>query len=373
MLAFFILFTLAIMLGVYGFEFSKHKRTDITKLVLIALVLFSYGIFYDLIRILIFQFGGTIVEYQDQLGYFLEVTFLFFNCSVLLRIALILNRQSGHPFKRENFLRYLFMGIAAIFSLFNIYHFEVTPTDATGYYTYQISPVMTILSFTVYISLFAFMFLRALEFFREIRDKRLKTQVGVCMIFFAFLLVERFSNNALYYLLFSYVSYLIVINLLGLAILAIVGLGLILYNPNFLDNVSTYFCVRGVYLIEKKGGYVLYGYNFQNRLRQEIRSQDEMLLGGFIQAISTGLSFTLNIDGVIQVIQASGEYIYFAHGDYVFGVVFSTDANERIGNKLMSFVEKFEMEYESYLRDWTGKLVKFRSEIVERWLFKCFR
>ncbi len=268
-----------VMLITYLLLFSKKKGTELTRLISIAIIFLVYGVLYDNLRVLIFQLGVVSIEYIDQLCYFLEILLYFFSLSAVFKAIAIFNRQSGHLIKGERFFRFFFLGLAAVASAANVYLFQTAPYGTSGFITYQLHTYINYAILFVYIPFFIYLILRTSTFYKEVRDKSLRFQVLLSLIFFGLLLLNRYWNNSLYSI-FPSSNGLLLVDQVTLILIAIGGLLLFMNNPDLLDNVSTYFCVQGVYLIKKDGGYVLYGYDFQNLARNEVISQDQMLLGG---------------------------------------------------------------------------------------------
>ena len=142
--------------------------------------------------------------------------------------------------------------------------------------------------------------------------------------------------------------------------------------PRFMDNFSTYFCVKSLFLIKDSGQTIL-GLDFQQNPDENYRAQKDLLLGGFLYAISSGLEFTAALKGKLKTLEIGDTTLIIKYGKYTFGVLFVTEHTETIYEHFNAFMEEFEEKYEKPLKNWTGEITQFKIKDIEKLLEPHFR
>lgn len=351
-------------------QYMKSK-TELNQLIMYFFICIGIGLVYDCVRILTFLYFGSIIEFVDQLFFVMKVLLIFISTFLIFQLAFIFNRQSGQKMESESTIKFINLIGIGVFSFVNFFTFTITNMNELGFYSYQIHEILSYITYAFYLPLFIFMFFKARLFISEIKDKTFSNHILFLTIIVLATLIERFISNA-HYTIIPYSVQFIVIDLLTITVLGTITLLMIFKNPEFLEALSTYYSVRSIYLISKKGGQVIFRHNFQIP-DEETVLPDQLLLGGFIYAITSGLEATLQMEGKMEAIRVGDIFIIFKHGKNILGIVFATYETSILHLKLHMLMQRFESYYSSILNNWVGDLTQFDSGILQEWVIEIFK
>ncbi len=348
------------------------NRTQINQLFILSFIFFGFGILSDLIRILEIIFLGTINENIDKIVFILKVFLYFFGTSTIIYIMQILSRQSGHHTKKDTAISTSYYILNPFISILNSYTFIKTNINEYGFYFFQINPFVFLLTLAILSPLFAYVFFKVKVLKSEIKSELTRKQVDVCIT--AFILIEiNCTTILIFYSLFNNSIYILITNLLILLTSTYVfTFSLFRKYPDFLNAVSTYYSIRSIYIIGGKG-VIIYEYDFQKESLKDPLSTRELLLGGFLYIIDSGLVTLFDAKEDIKSINIGNMNLIFTHGKYVFGLLLTTDYTFVMARKLNNFVEKFENNYKNILENWSGEITEYNSEIIQNWIDEFFR
>jgi len=169
------------------------------------------------------------------------------------------------------------------------------------------------------------------------------------------------------------VSFLrVVVEFTFISILFSICVAFILRDPDFYDNLSSYFCVKSIYLL-RKSGQMLFGYNFQEEESEINFTSDQLLIGGFIYAISNGLKMSLKLEGEVDEIDIGETTLIIEHGEKTFAILFVSEHTEKLHQKIQTFIKTFEKQFDEELTNWTGDISSFHSEKTQKIIFDIFK
>ncbi|MFX1449691.1 MAG: hypothetical protein ACFFCM_02540 [Promethearchaeota archaeon] len=338
---------------------------------------------YDLIRILgiIFLgfirvnmdifFGSTRINI-DMIGFNLKIFLFFFGTSIFIQIIQIYSKQSGHLTKKDGLINTIYFILIPLISILNAYTFIKTNINEYGFYFCQIHPLVFLLILVIFSPLVPYAIFKVKEFEGEIKNKKTIKQSNLCI---SLLILIEIINimGIISYLIFNNSIYILITNLLLLlgSALAFIFI-LFLKYPYFLTAISTYFSIKSIYIIGSKG-IIIYEFDFQKETTKDILSTTEILLGGFLYIIDSGLVTLFDIKGDIKSITIGNMNLLFTHGKFVFGLILSTEQTSLLLRKLRKFIEKFENTYKNELEDWSGDLTVYNSELIKNWIDEFFR
>lgn len=290
----------------------------------------------------------------------------------MIRVVLILNRQSGYRVKYQSFLRYAIITTIGILNVGNlILNFQSTLVPGiTGFYVFNINNILFAIILTVSLFLIFYIAFKLNQVLKEIRDKTIIKQMSILGFLFIALILERYYSIGHFFIGLSANKFLV--EQLLLSSIGITSLFVFLKNPNILDDISTYFCVKSIYIIRKMGGQLLFGYDFQKE-EKKIHNPENLLLAGFIFAISRGLEISLRLSGDLELIQVEDNNLVFGSGKFVAGLVFATENLPTTKLKLLLTLQKFEKYFEPILQKWTGDLSHFETDTIQEWVYEIFR
>ena len=367
---FVILISISLLIILLLKQYLRYK-TQLARILVTAFYSFGFGIYFECFRALSFIFFEHHIDPFINKFLFIISTFLIlFGIFTAFQALLIFNRQSGHEIPKESFIKYSYLATIAVISIFNIFMAIEIYSPELGY-IYQLHPILIIATIAVQILLLIFVIARTRTYLREITNKKLVFQLVLFLSFFTALSVER-CFSLVYFLLLPNPFYIYIIDLSILAFFLVIGFILLLKNPVFLEAISTYFCVKSIHILRKKGGQVVFRHDFQQTDRSDL-VPDQLLLGGFIYAVTSGLEATLKVSGKMEEIKVGDITILFKHGKYVLGIEFVTENTPTLHLKLLQFMQKFESYYSPVLEDWTGDLSQFDSKMIQTWAYEIFR
>ena len=370
-LSFIIIVTFSVLIIRFLIQFLKHDM-KLTRYLIVAIYSISFGILYDSSRVISFILFGFLDETTDRFFFALKFFLIFIAVAAMIRIVFILNRQSGHEIKYDALIRYAIMGAIGVISAINIFTFTPEPISGfPGFFTYRINELLFFSIIAVTIPFLIYIFMRLRIFVKEIREKAIRYQMIFLGVVFVVLILERLYNLGHTFIPHSFDT--LVAEFWLITFISISALVIFLKYPDLLELISTYFCVKSIYVIKKKGGQLLFGYDFHGEGDEDFTNPENLLLGGFIYAISRGLEVTLRLSGDLELIQIEDKYLIFKQGRFVVGLVFATEDLPATQFKLLLFLQKFERFYENSLRKWKGDLSEFQSETVMKWIYEIFR
>jgi len=374
------LITMAIAL-IAGIRFTRYvlkSNTQINRLLFFALLCFFYGFMYDSIRLWTYFLSGGINFTLDRLFFGFKVFFLFVAISALLRLIFIMNRQGGRPVKYESIIRLFYYGMTCFFTIFNIYFHEQNFLDSGTFYVFQIHPITIFILLITYIPVLIFVIFKTIELSRKVNQKTLAKLTLTFGILIILLVFERLANITLYSSVFSFLFDSSLYGFLVDSILILILLSLVSYNLFFgridlLETVSSFLCLKTLYLIKKETGHIFYEHEFRTGESTSALLTDRFLLGGFLYAITQGLELGLGVSGDVDIIQAGKTIILLRHGKFVFGMLFALEYTPTLEGMVRKFLDRFEQAYASVLENWSGDLSQIKMEQLHAWTLEIFK
>ncbi len=309
------------------------------RLLTYAFTCFGFVVTYTCIRILFFVFIGEVNMYLDRYFFSLSFFLILLSTSAALKMIFQLTKQSGQKLKYELFVRTFYLVISIVASSINIFFSYSTKPDELGFYMIQVNINLSFVITVLYIPVLFIAYFQTKSIQKRIKDKSFRNQVLIFGILFVMVPVINFIYIASYWILPNFTLLTIVYFVFMLGIL-IIGVMFFFNYPEFLDSFATYFSVKSVFVI-KDGGQMLYGHDFLD-VEKDYFSSKELLMGGFVHAISSGLEVSLNSEEKVKTIDLGKIKLIIKHGKYVFAVLSSSEVTESLNNKLEDFLDRFE-------------------------------
>ena len=265
------------------------------QIIFFILLSVGYNIAYEVLRL--FSFIGYIpyIRIIDIIGYYFVIISTLLPFSLMFRLYQSLKHQAGDKNKKDDYIRTAFLILMISFFAANILtYIETTPIEF-GYFEFICQPILFYFMITCYLPFYLYLARGMVRLFKTVDNKKIRIQVRIVALFFSSILLERFFDLGGFYL--YPVSFLrVIVEYTALFILLTIALTFILRERDFYDNLSSYFSVKSIYLM-RKSGQMLFGYKFHEEHSEINFSSDQLLIGGFIYAISNGLKLSLNIEG----------------------------------------------------------------------------
>ncbi|MFX0147770.1 MAG: hypothetical protein ACFE8E_08460 [Candidatus Hodarchaeota archaeon] len=137
-----------------------------------------------------------------------------------------------------------------------------------------------------------------------------------------------------------------------------------LFNKDYVDILKpefSYIFER----VEKQGLYIIYDDGrgiFDYSFVKEV-FHDPGLISGMVSAITSFIKETTKSQDLLKTIDHGDITILIEYGRRIFGVLFiKGKQTAEVRARLKSFVERFELKYQTVLEDWSGALVHFKED-----------
>ena len=117
---------------------------------------------------------------------------------------------------------------------------------------------------------------------------------------------------------------------------------------------------------------MIYGYNLEKQ-RDAAISPDQLLLGGFLFAISTGSKLMLEIKTDLEFLEIGDITILFGESVNLYAILFTTEYVPLVKKKLERFMKEIEILHSKELKNYTGSPFRIRSNNLENLIIDSFR
>ena len=359
----------ALLFSIIITNFFKN-RTELNQLLIVAYFGMGFGtLTEDIILQFLLLLNIKVILY-DQMFFFMQIFFLGVGISAVLKMSIVFNESSGHKVKLGMALRIIYISIPIIFSILTVMSHYKTPVNEFGYSYYQMNPYLTSFMILSYIPLLIYLVIQQTAYLKQVkRELRLKS---VFLAFFlAIIPVVRIVHLS-YYPLLGNSPFIMILFHTVMIILLLPFAIMVLYDLKFLETLFSFFAVNALFII-KDSGQTIFGYNFKSLENKEYFSRQQLLLGGFLYAISKGLENTLYFHGKLKTIEIGDTSLLIRNGTHVFAVLFTSEVNQIIKEKLENFLTEFEITYQQELKDWTGAISNFDNTQFINLVLKYFR
>ena len=305
----FILFSQVLFLIVIIYPFNNIFLFQLIPFVHTVAILYTFYVYFGLVDI-----AGEIIPHREKIGI---VVYCF--------LGLIIS----------NVLNYFFLEIVTIE---NRIFFGVNLINVSVMIIYLLLPM----TYVVYIA--------NKKLIKHFTDESRK---ALSIYFYTLIAFEISCIFTLLVLPLRTISYFI---FLGIEIVNIV---LFLKNPKILIYFGSILGTKSIYIV-RNNGMTIYTKDFtpSTVIDKTDKNRINLLIGGFVYAISHGIreiikkEYQTNLQsmnfGIIKMV--------FGYGEQVFGVLFTTSANDYLQRRLTQFIKKFEVENKDILDKWMGDI-----------------
>ena len=353
------------------FAWRIEKRTKINRLVPFILFSLEFGVFYESLRLLPFLGLLPYLRLYDVLGYYSIILLTLLSFSGAYKLQEILTTQSGNRMKGDEIIRRVYLIVTIVIFIASILTYSESPHIELGYFEFRANPILSVILTACYLPLFIYIFISFIRLQKNIKNKRMKKQIIISSLFLGIFILNRF--NAIGFLPASEISFTAITSqLIFLLILHIIGFIFIFKEADFFDSVSSHFCVKSIYIL-KNTGEMLCGYNFHEEEPEILITTDQLLLIDFIYAISNGLKLALNLDENVDEVEIEDRAIIIKHSEKIIAILLVSEHSQKIHQRVSTFLEAFEKNYQHELENWKANISKFHSEKTQEILFDIFK
>jgi len=347
----------------------------------ILLLLFSFGIGIlgeSLQNISVILFNVSFTPFIEAI-FFLKRTLGYIGGITIIQLAYIYIRKAGFSLKYTKIMRNMTGIVVPFFVVINLFTSVPFPINEYGLSQCQISILLIPILYLVYIPVTSITVYNINKIIKEIQNQ--KTAKVLRFLVFSLILLafsEIITSHSFY--MFGNGIYSHIFNYSLRLAYSLCLLVIISKYRYFLDLIETYFDLRAIYVISK-GGITMFEYKFEHIGRKPpinkklIKLSEMVVLGGFVYVIAKGFEQMMNIAGEIRSLQIGDMTIYFAFGESIFSILFTTQENNLLRDKLQEYVEKIEEYNNGTLKNWNRAITEYikPDNIMKRLVNQIFR
>lgn len=279
----------------------------------------------------------------------------------------------GYNIKYEEIIKISFLTFILILTTLAVFLSSQLPLDIMGLYGYKLNAILFLAICLMFIPIICYALFGIKKLFNGIKEKKTKNKLTLAAVLFFIITFERiFSIKPIILINFNYYNIIVeFLILLGIGIVATITL---IKNQDMIESITSYFNVSSIYLI-KNNGDLLFSHELIQENPEDAYSPRNLLLGGFIFAISQGIEHTLKVDKKIGSISLGKgtRNLIIRHGKHTIGVLFIKEASYLLEEKLQMFIDKFEILHKKELDNWRGKIADIRKDDLKIFIYDLFR
>ena len=347
--------------------------SKINKNVIKVSICFGFGISYDLLRLIPLIFSIPIDPFVDQFAFCVKFFLFLLGIYYEFQIQFIFLKNAGYKIKHEELIRALFITFILTFSTLSIpFSFRSTP-DLIGIYRYELNAIVFLIMLIFLIPVMIYVAYQTKSLIDKVKDKTTSNKFIIAIILFVTIAIERFITIRPS-LIFNFNYFNTIVDLSILMGIAIAATMTFIKYSDIMEATNEYFNINSIFII-KNNGDLLYSYELLEDNPEDTYSPRKLLLGGFIYAISQGVEEALKVDKKIaSIILGKGTYnLIIKYGKYTIGVLFIKETSLIFENKLMRFINNFEILHKQELENWRGKIADIREDDLKIFIKDLFR
>ena len=330
----------------------------------------GFGVGYDCVRILFFTYGFLFIIF-DRIAFNFKIFLTLFSFSLVAKLVFKYSAYSGHKVEKNLYIRIVYLACVVIFSVLNVYtYYPAYVLDEFGYYSYMVEPNLRYIIYFVYLPLCVLVLTQTGLLLKEVKNKQYRKELFFAIIPLALIVLERLQIMGYSYPGSGTINRYIIDYLFILIIMICLCIFILKY-PDFFEAVSSYFSVKSIYLI-KKNGILIYQYDFREEQKEFELTSRQLLIGGFIYTLTSGLKKTFNV-GDIDSINVGDITLIFKYGEHILGILFLSEYTAILEKKLSMFIDIFEFSYQEELKNWKGDVTIYEKGRLTNWITEIFR
>jgi len=358
----------------YGID-TIQNRSRLNSILFYMFFAFALVLIFDITRLMVFM---TPLGPNPTLGtyfFIIKVFLTLLGYPFAFKLHVIILKYMGKEKKIHLIIRFYVISLGVILSVITIFTIYSSSPNFFGYYVYQVNPLIGMIMILLYFPLNLWIIIENRKIVKEINDPNTKFKINILTFLVFFMVGERMSSLMAYGLLieYAYIHFDIILLIHSLVILGEILLFIIIlfkYN-DFVEKIGMHFAIKSMFII-KNSGQLLFEHDFEENVSKDAHSSENLLVGGFIYAITEGFKEMLKIKDLSSF--TTGERsVVIKHGKHVFGVLIASESSYLLQNKLGEFLVNYEDKYKDILENWTGEITILKKSITQDLLFDIFR
>ncbi|NHI90894.1 MAG: hypothetical protein EAX96_00240 [Candidatus Lokiarchaeota archaeon] len=371
-----ILILINISLNFLVFMIFLHQKfvsgTELYDIVAIAYSCVAIGIFLDSTKILILIFFNYIPYNYILISFIIKSTLLMLATIYAFQIVATSNEQIGLKVKFGEYFKIIYYIFFIFLTIVNISTYVSIDGLEWGNPVILMNSNVYNLMQIIFLPLQIYMLIEFRRLYVKVKGRKLKIQlIFFGLLFIALIYVKNLNNMVFDQGFYNYIYFHLVEQIAILTILVFYVI-ILFTDSSSLETITNYFSMRAFYII-KDNGQTIFGYKFKNNNNAEDLTQDELMLGGFIYTIASGLSQTLKTSEKVKKIKIRDTTFLLKYGKKIFGLLIVSELSKSIKQKFNRLMIKFEDKYQKELESWTGEISKFDKNLMQQWLEEIFK
>ena len=360
-----VLSTYLIILIIFYKNFKSY-RVKITVITLIILVCFGAGSIYDFTWLFFCIFDINADSFPGKVGFCCKIILFLAALYYDNRLLTLYLKNADIKVKHDLYQKYFHLALIWIYSAIAIITIQKGPTDLFGYFSYMIDFHSVIILFFIFIAITSNLILKSIPLSKGIKNKKSRQKITIALFLFGYLTIERFfSISPIMAVFYNALTNLIV---LSVNLVFIISVILILFKyPNILEEIGSLFSVKTVILFNKKGDLLL---NYQ--LITSSQSRKNLLLGGFIQALTQSSKKEKIFDANINIVDFGDLKLIIKQGERTYGVLIVRNVSLLLQEKLEILISQFEGFHEKEYINWKADISSLNPDKTVDFIFELF-
>ncbi len=344
----------------------KNYQVKITIYSLIVLLCFGLAVAYDFARLFSFMFHLPAEGFPGKIGFCVKIFLFLMGLYYENRLLVLYLHNAEIPVKYDDFQKNFHIGLIVIYSIIATITIHKGPTDPFGYFNYTVEPFSFLILFFICLVIAGHLMIKGGTWIRKIKNRGTKGKVIFILAFFSYMSLERFfSFSPIITSYYSPFTQLITFSSdLTVGVLVII---MLLVYPQIVEEMGSLFSVQSVLLFNKNGELLL---NFH--LTTRIQSRKNLLLGGFIQALTQSSEEEKIFNSNINVIDFGDLKLIIKLGNRVYGVLLVKNNSRLLEERLEVLINQFEGLHEKEFLDWNAALNSINIDKTIEYIFELF-
>lgn len=314
---------------------------------------------WESLRMFFFIYIPIFYDILDEFIFILKSFLIFIGIFVLLELAIKILQKAGLSSKYYIIARITTFMAIPLFSILNFCTYIKIGPNELGINEYQVNQILILLFYSIYIPIAVFLYYKINNAKKMFNNKKPVKIFNILIILLISTVVERLIALSYSYYFGTSLNAIIINFCFKLSYTF--GLFILLFKyPDFLEFIGVYFDIKSIYLINNKGD-TIYRFDFQSIDHDLPPNSRDLVLGGFIYAISRGLKHIVDVPGELETLKIGNVTIFLTHGKYIFGTLFATENTPILIQKLVAFVKNVENKYRTILENEESPILKFKD------------
>jgi len=333
---------------------------------LLILICFGLGSLYDFTWLLSSILNLDLEGFPGKVGFCCKIFCFLIALYYENRLLSLYLKNADIEVKYDKFQKNSHLALILIYSAITVITIQKGPADAFGYFTYMIEFHSVIILFFIFVIITSNLIIKTIPLIKKIKNEKSRKKTEIAIFLFTYITIERFfSISPIMAVFYTALNNLIVLSV-NLVFVVIV-IFILIRSPNILEEIGSLFSVKTVILFNNKGDLLL---NYQ--LATSSQSRKNLLLGGFIQALTQSSKKEKIFDANINIVDFGDLKLIIKQGKRTYGVLIVRNVSLLLQEKLEILINQFEGFHEKEYINWKADLSSLNPDKTVDFIFELF-